>query len=304
MQNELRESIDSNDWSIISTVETSSKDCYLCPSSEDETEEKFSIKDEKGRWLVRSIVDPYPITHPSKFKLKNKDGIFKKYTSHGWSEIIIENRDHTKELHELTSEEIKNILLAYIDRIKSMRERENVEFIGLTKDNLKVEFEHTHSRIFTMPVIPEIIKEKINNFNDYKFKKENCFYCDLIEKEKNSPRRIFDNKSFIVFSPFSQRNDYEIWILPKKHHTCLTKLNEFEIFTLAETIKNILTRMKIALKPFKYSMIFYLKPNKNDDFHFHISIFQKRLSSSLKEGYGIGLCRLSPENIAKILRGK
>lgn len=304
MQNELRKSYESKYWSLISTVEPSKNGCYLCPASEEKTEETFSVKDSKGKWLVRSIIDPYPFTHPSMFKLKEKDDILKKYTSHGWSEIIIEHREHTKELQELSSEEIKNILLVYIDRIKSMKDRENVELIGIIKDNMKMDFEHSNSKIFTLPILPDIIKNKMDNFNDYKFKNETCFYCDLIEKEKSSPRFIFENKSFVVISPYNQENNYEVTIFPKEHHTCLTDLNEFEIFTLAETIKNVLTRMKIVISPFKYSMVFYIKPCKNEDFHFHIKIFQKTIQHSLKEGYDINLCKLSPESIAKILRGK
>ena len=305
MQNEIRKSFDSEGLSLISTIDTTiSNNCLLCPSMEEKIEETFSIKDNKGKWISKSIVDPYPFTHPSIFKLKDEGTIFKKYTSHGWSELVIESREHTKELHELTSEEIKNVILVYIDRIKSMREKDNVELIGVIKDNLKNEFEHSHSRIFTLPILPELIKNKVNNFNDYKFKNEKCFYCDLIEKEIKSPRLIFENKTFAVIAPFYQNNNYDVWILPKKHYSCLSDLNEFEIFNLAETIKNILTRMSVVISPFKYSIVFHLKPNNVEDFHFHINIFQKTIQSSLKDGYGVNLCKLTPENIAKILRGK
>ncbi|MCD6575867.1 MAG: hypothetical protein J7K73_01765 [Nanoarchaeota archaeon] len=303
MQNELRKSYDINEWSILSEIEPSAVGCALCPGSEEKTEETFKIEDKKGKWLVRSIVDPYPLTHPTKFKVKEKERIFNTINAHGWSEVVVETRDHTKELHELPSEEIKNVLKVYAARVKELRNRENVEFIGIIKDNLHLEFEHAYSKIFTLPILPEQIKEKINAFNDYQFKTEKCIYCDIIKKEAKGPRHILENDSFIAFAPFSPSENFEVWIIPKKHYTCISELNDFEIFTLAETIKNILTRLSVAINPFKYGMVFYLRPNKEKDFHFHIKIFQKTLHPTIKEGYGINLCKISPENIAKILRG-
>ncbi len=303
MQNEIRKSYDANEWSLVSPIEPSSVGCALCPVSEEKTKETYRIEDKKGNWIVRSIVDPYPLTHPSMFKLK-ENGFFKSFSAHGWSEIVVETRDHTKELHELTSEEIKDVLLIYINRVKYLRSLEKVEFVGIIKDNLHLDFDHSYSRVFTLPIIPEYTKMKMALFNDYFFKNEKCMYCDIIKNEKESPRFIFENESFVVFVPFSPKNNYEVWIIPKKHYACISELNEFETFTLAETIKNILTRLSIVITPFRYGIAFHLKPNNEKDFHFHIEIFQKTFHPTLKEGYGMNLCKITPENIAKILRGK
>lgn len=302
MQNELRKSYDLNSWALMSPIEPSAVGCPLCPAPEDKTETTFSINNDKGKWITRSIVDPYPYTHPSMFKLKEDAPLFESFSAHGWSEIVVETREHTKELHELTSEEIKNVLTIYKTRIKELRKRENVEFVGILKDNLHTEFVHSYSRIFTLPILPNTTKSKITRFNDYQFKNERCIYCDILKKE--SSRVVFQNNDFAVFTPFSPTNNFEVWIMPKKHRACISELEDYEIFNLAETIKNILTRMSVALEPFRYSMVFHLKANHEKDFHFHIQIFQKTIRSSLKEGYDINLCKLSPESVAKILRGK
>ena len=126
----------------------------------------------------------------------------------------------------------------------------------------------------------------------------------MIEKEAKSPRFVFDNEHFVCIIPFSQDMEYETWILPKKHHKSITELNEFEVFTLAETIKNTLMRLSAAIKPLNYSMYFYLKPTKEKDFHFHVVVNQKTLHTTISEGYGISLNRTSPEEVSKILKGK
>lgn len=303
MQNEMRKCLDSNEWSIISQIEPSLQNCILCPGQEAKTEEIYSIKDNRGRWLVRSIVDPYPFTHPSVFKGKG-NGFLTSFNAHGWSELIVETREHTKELHELTTEEISKVLLIYQKRISELIGKENVEFIGIVKDNLKLEFEHSYSKIFTLPILPKLIREKLNAFSDFMYKNEKCLYCEIVEREKKSPRFVFENESFVAIVPFSQRNIYSTWIIPKAHRQSIVNLTKIELFHLSEMIKNLLKRFSIVLSPFKYSIVFYIKPKNEEDFHFHIEIFQKTINPSIKDGYGINLFRFSPESIAKILRGK
>lgn len=314
MQNELRKSYDSEDETVISEIVPSSIGCMLCPNIElpdsmvpeqkERLEETYRIES-KGKnavWLVRSVIDPYPITHPTMFKPKENSEIHQSYSAHGWSEVVVETREHNKELHELTSDEIKNVLLVYINRIKALREKENVAHVCIIKDNLRNEFNHSYSKIITLPIIPEKSKEKIKHFNDFHFKHDECLYCDIIKKERASPRCVFENESFIVITPYVQNLPYEVMILPKKHYTCLSEINEFEIFTLAETIKNILTRLSKEINPLRYSMFFHLRPNQEKDFHFHVEIGQKTLHPTLKEGYGINLSKLTPEDTAKMLK--
>ena len=313
MQNELRKSYDSEDETIISPIAPSSVGCILCPQLEmpdsiapkERLEETYRIesKGKNGVWLCRSIVDPYPVTHPTMFKPKENSDILQSYAAHGWSEVVIETRDHQKELHELSSEEIKNVLTIYAHRIKELRKKENVAHVCVIKDNIHSEFNHSYSKIITLPIVPRKTKEKMTKFNDYHYKHDDCLYCDILKKEKLTSRNILENEQFIVLATYAQDMPYEVIILPKKHYTCLSEMNEFEIFTLAETLKNILTRMSAVVNPLKYSMSFHLRPNQEKDFHFHISVGQKTLRPTLNEGYGINLSKISSEDTAKMLKG-
>lgn len=307
MQNELRKSYDTEDWLLLASHEPSSVGCALCPGSEDKTQETFSITDPEsktGAWLCRSIIDPYPMTHPMAFKLSRSENNLQSYKAHGWSEIVIETRNHTKEFHELTIDEIKAVLQVYADRSKELGKKDGVEQVCIAKDNQRIDFDHSHSKIFTLPVVPKEMKEKMEKFNDYQYKNESCLYCNMIKVEKNSPRFIFENDHFLCFVPFVTKQEYELVVAPKKHYTDIHELNEFELFTLAETLKNALTRLSVAAKPLKYWMVFYIKPNKEKDFHFHIGIGTRSAYSTVGEGYGLHVHRVTPEDIAKILKGK
>ena len=202
MQNKLRKGYDSESWSLISTIIPSSVGCKLCPGSDDRVEETFRIENGKGAWTCKSIVDPYPLTHPSIFKFEGNGELFQSFNAHGWSEVVVETKDHVKELHELTAEEIKNILLVYINRINELKKRENVEQICIFKDNLRLEFEHSYSKIVTLPIITKKIKEKLDKFNDFRFKHEECLYCNLIKSKGLGSRTILENDHFVCLVPY------------------------------------------------------------------------------------------------------
>lgn len=308
MQNEIRKGPDSENWSLISSIAPSSVGCLLCPNTEfpgteSKVEETFRIADKSGAWICRSIVDPYPITHPISKKIKDSDEFYQTYYGHGWSEVIAECRDHNKEFHEFSSEEIKHVFMVYINRIKELTKKEGAEQVCIVKDNLRTDFNHSHSRIFTLPLVPNKIKEKMQKFSDYQYKNQECIYCNLIKKESSGRRTIFENENFIAIVPFAQELSGQIEIFPKKHYSCLSNLNEVEVFNLAELVKHLLGRMSVVYKPLKYGVYFVLKPVKEKDFHFHIGIAQKSFHDTISEGYGLSFHKFSSEDTAKLIRG-
>jgi UDPglucose--hexose-1-phosphate uridylyltransferase len=238
------------------------------------------------------------------FKSNQGDEMFQSFKAHGWSEIVVETRNHTKELHELSVDEIKAVLQVYADRTSELNKKEGVEQVCIIKDNQRSEFDHSYSKVFTLPIVPKKMKEKMEKLNDYRYKHDSCLYCDIIKKEKNSPRVIFENDHFICFVPFAPEHEYELMIIPKKHYSEMHDMNDFEMFTLAETIKSSILRLSAAIKPLRYCMAFYLKPKNEKDFHFHITIVPKQQRSSIGESYWLDLHKNTPEDIAKILKGK
>jgi len=308
MQNEIRKAIDSDNETIISEIIPSSVGCILCPKNElpdiknvdEKIEETYRIESTNGQWLCRSITDPYPLTHPTIFKLKEDGPLKKSYNAHGWSEVVIETREHEKAFEDLNVEEIKNVLVIYINRIKELRKRESVAEICIIKDNLNIDFNHTHSRIITLPLVSKRTREKVRKFDEFFLKYNECLYCELIKNDKQ--RKILENELFESIAPYTPCNKGEVWILPKKHIRCISELNDFEIFSLSEIIKIILTRMRGIFNPFKYTMAYYLIPTNQKDFHFHIALSLKAYPHPLKEWYDFNTCKESPELIVKLLR--
>jgi UDPglucose--hexose-1-phosphate uridylyltransferase len=100
-------------------------------------------------------------------------------------------------------------------------------------------------------------------------KYKSCPYCDIIKKEEKSDRMIFANESFIAFTTFAPRFNYEVMIFPKKHFRNMNELDEKKFDELAEVFQKILKKLGEVDAPYNYFL--HYAP-KGEDLHFHFEI--------------------------------
>ncbi len=69
------------------------------------------------------------------------------------------------------------------------------------------------------PITPKRVKEELIGAQRYYELKERCIFCDIINQELESGKRIiYQNESFIAINPFASRFPFETWILPTNHN--------------------------------------------------------------------------------------
>ncbi len=294
MKNELRRDYFLDKWVLYSPITgTKHGKCMLC----EETKPIFFVNSrgkQREPWQVKVIEDPYPPTHPSKFKLEGLGTFFSKAPAHGYSEIVIETPKH-KPFHELTTNQINLCFYVYKKRIEELKTRDKVESVVVEK----AYFDHSFTRIFTLPKVPDKLKDELMEYNAYYKRKEECMFCNLIKQEKEE-RKVYESKEFVVLAPYASLSPYETWILPKKHIQRFTMLNDNQLYELAEILRN-LTR-KLAKLNLDYNFTFHESPvaQKMQDFHFHIELYPTWLQKSRN----ITINRIFPERAASDLRFK
>jgi UDPglucose--hexose-1-phosphate uridylyltransferase len=65
---------------------------------------------------------------------------------------------------------------------------------------------HSHSQVIATPIIPKLVKEKLDGAKSYYDYKERCIFCDMIRQELASPERVIEeSRHFLVFTPFAPR---------------------------------------------------------------------------------------------------
>ena len=124
---------------------------------------------------------------------------------------------------------------------------------------------HPHSQITALPFVPKIIKSE---------SKKSCIFCEIVKHERESQRKVYENKTFVVISPYAARFPYELWFLPKRHIRDITNMDENEKYGLADCIHKIFPAMERLMGNFPYNWAFHQAP-KGKDFHFHLELYPR-----------------------------
>ena len=223
--------------------------------------------------------------------------------AYGTQEVIIETPNHTKELGQLTEEEVEQVLKMYARRTDAISEDPRIEYILCFKNQgskAGASIVHAHSQIFATDILPPDIHEELGLAQAYKIEHGTCPYCDIIAKEMKSERKIFEDKFIAAFAPYASEYHYEAWIFPKRHLDNITKLDDNELKSFAKVLKTILLKLEKLDLSFNY---FLHQVVSNKDQHFYLKI-QPRDSiwAGIELGSGLVINSVPPEEAAAFYR--
>lgn len=277
--------------------------CYFCPGNESITPPEITRIEKDGKWKARVF--------PNKFAAVSKDGdpqiqTHNKYytfaSAYGSHEIIAETPDHEKTLANLSEADMEDIFRLYAGRIAVLSKEPNIKYVSVFKNYGKdagASIVHSHSQIISLNMVPPQIFDMVKAVKTYP---DCCPYCEVIENEKRSDRRCFENDSFIAFTPYASRFHYEIWVFPKQHITDFECFDDKKFADLSSIMKKILEKLDSINTP--YNILVNYSP-KGEDLHFHIEV-TPRLSifAGFEFESSITINSVSPELAAKFYRGE
>jgi UDPglucose--hexose-1-phosphate uridylyltransferase len=293
--------------------------CPLCPtrSSKIETEipagdydivvfenkfPTFSRKQEKLDFFAPAIGSELPY-------------IIKK--SRGICEVVCYNSGHDLFLEDMPLENIGNLIRVWMDRYAELGSKKYIKYVLIFENKGKeigVTLSHPHGQIYAFSYIPPVAKVELNSSKKFYQKNMECLHCNIIMKEKEDKKRIvIENKSFIAFIPFYARWPYEVHIYPLRHIENISMLEDFEINSLANIIKELIKKYN-GLFNFRmpYVMVIHQAPTDNKRYpyyHFHFEFYPPyRTNNKLKYmagcelGAGTFINDTLPEEKAEDLR--
>ncbi|MBN1502970.1 galactose-1-phosphate uridylyltransferase [Candidatus Woesearchaeota archaeon] len=278
--------------------------CYFCPGKEDLTPPEtgrvqIETKGMKG-WCIRYFPNKYPAVMQEGNSIIKTDNEFFTYADAvGMHEVIVETPEHEKELADLSVQHIARVLEVYKERIEMLSKLPDIKYVAVFKNSGReagTSLVHSHSQIIAYNLIPPIITEKEQACR----KSNSCPYCKMLNIEKNSYRRCYENEHFLSFTPYASRFPMEVWMLPKRHVLSIAELSGPEMTALAEMLKRILLKLKDLNAPYNYYLQYGL-----EKMHFHIEILP-RLSTLAGFEFSTGtiINTLTPEEAAGFYRNE
>ena len=301
------------EWIIISNIREKRpwhpKDyCPFCPGSKEVDKYTSAI----------IIPNKYPAlsTNPPRPTLHN---FYVTAPAIGECKVVIETPRHDiEDIDELELKEIYEFLLILKrEMINAMKKPWAKYFLFFRNKGreIGVSLTHPHSQIYILPFIPSKIEREINSFQEYWSKNKKCLLCSIIDVEKNDRiRLIYENKYWISFLPFYAHWPYEVHIVPKRHVTLYTELENEELYELGDVLKIIISSMNMLFKKsMPYVLVLHQAPidNKYNYYHLHIEIYGMlreigalKYAAGIEQGGGNFTYDGIPEEHAKQLKDK
>ncbi len=271
-------------------------------------------------WKVRVVPNKYPaLSHEGELDYQGL-GMFDLMNGIGAHEVVIENPDQNWDLPEAQISELEDVLKAYITRIIALQQDERLRYVLVFRNKgiaAGATIAHPHSQIIAVPIVPLIVKEKLNAAREYYNRKSRCVFTDIVRQELAMGDRIVEeNEHFVVLCPFAARFPFEMQIHPRRQSHDFTTLREDELEALADTLRRTLRRIKKTLNDPPYNLMLHNTPNLrpqpgrpdywgtiSQDYQWHIDILPRLTRvAGFEWGTGFYINPVAPEQAAQFLR--
>lgn len=290
--------------------------CPFCEGNEDKTPPEIRVIRAPGTepntkgWRIRVVSNKFPALKIEGELNKRARGIYDIMSGIGAHEVFIETPDHGKTISTLPFEHMRDLIYTYRERMNDLEKDYRFKFILIFRNSGQAagaSLRHPHSQLIATPTIPKRIIEEIEGFRRYLDFKDRCVFCDMIDEELTSQKRIVcENEHFVSFEPFASRFPFETWILPKTHQASFKSLKDENLAELAEVFQDTIKRLDKSLDFPPYNYVLHTNPVNTEidyNYHWHFEIIPRLTHvAGFEWGTGFYINPTPPEQAAEFLR--
>lgn len=230
------------------------------------------------------VKNDFPAIHDSSLDLKSDstdlNELYKVSLARGGCYVAIYTHEHDKRWDQLSDSQKLDVINLWADSTLHLKENNEINFVQIFENiGPKNSMTHPHGQIYSLSEVPpKVDQELTNSYNFHKRTGANLF-SQILETEISSKYRIvYENKSFIAFSPPGAEWPYQIRVLPKRHVLWIFELNNEERKDFAE----IITKIRIGLtklfnENYKPTIMMTLQQAPFDDKYNYKEIYGMRM---------------------------
>lgn len=325
---ELRHNAATRDWVVIATeraqrpdqfrnhhrkreLPARDPDCPFCPGNEEMTPpETWAVRDAQGAWQVRAVPNKFAAFAMKGSRQRRAQGLLLSLDGVGAHEVIIESPRHDQTIGTLPCSQLELVLRCYRERLCALVEDPRIELVTIFRNHGEragTSLIHPHSQLIATPVVPPYVRERMDTARAYYDQWGACLYCDMINQELGVRERLVtQNEQFVCFAPHASRQPFEMWVVPRRHHSSFGMVSDEELAGLACVLGEALARLYVGLQDPDYNYMIHTAPYAELDvrhYHWHLQVLP-RLSTpaGFELGSGIYITTAYPEQTAEYLR--
>ncbi len=290
--------------------------CPLCPGNENTTPPEVlsygrtSDKPNTPGWTLRVVPNKYPALVIEGELGKAGEGLYDKMNGIGAHEVLIDTPSHQEIFTHLPVERLTQVFWAFRDRLNDLSRDPRFRYVMVFKNYGRAagaSLEHSHSQLVALPILPRMIVSELEGSLSYYKYKERCIFCDIIRQEIAQDLRVVcQNDHFITITPWAPRSPFEMWILPKKHASSYTAMDDEQFKGLAAIFSETMRRLDACIPNVPYNFVLHGAPLRSqplEHFHWHFEIMPKLTTmAGFEWGSGFYINPTPPEEAAKFLK--
>ena len=218
-------------------------DCPFCPGNERETPpETWRLPGPRGTWRARAFANRFPIVESER----------------GRHEVIVESPHHDWDLATGSEQGVRRVLRAYRARYLAMRSLRPSLVVLFRNHGLAAgtSLEHPHSQVVALPIVPALIRRRLEVARQQFDETGNCLYEEMLERAIAEDERIVRaSERYAAFVPYAASVPFETWISPRRHQSSFGALSDEGLGELAGLLWAVLRGLRQALNDPPYNLV-------------------------------------------------
>jgi UDPglucose--hexose-1-phosphate uridylyltransferase len=285
-------------------------DCPFCPGNEKTGGEETYRLGSDSAWRVRSIYNKFPALSHLASCDRFTEGPEKHMTGFGIHEVLIEHPDHNTCMALMDPSAVEDIFRAYRDRYIYIRRNDEIKSIIIFKNHGPAagsSQEHPHSQIVATPVVPHIMRSRIEGMAEHYDVTGKCMMCGMLEHElKDKKRIVLETEHFVSHVPYAAAAPFVTSIVPRRHSSSFDEISDAELKDLAGSVRQTLSKLYYGLDnpDFNYTIRSVpVREKWNEAAHWFISVMPRLTQpAGFELGSGMFINVAIPEESAAFLR--
>lgn len=219
--------------------------CPLCPSTGENLtevpEEDFeivvfdnkspSLRPPDGDWALPDMAGPDTDTG----------------SAAGKCEVICFTADHGQSFKDLSTERIRVLLEAWMDRTRELSKEKFIHHIAPFEnrgEEVGVTLAHPHGQIYAYSYIPPKVSRMLEVAKKHKERTGKVLFDEIVAREiRDEERIVAENKHWVAYVPYAARYSFEIHVAPKVSVADLSELTPEVADAYPAIAKEVLQRL-------------------------------------------------------------
>ena len=219
--------------------------CPLCPSTAENLtevpEDNFevvvfdnkspSLRPPQGDWALPDMTGPDTDTG----------------SAAGKCEVICFTADHGQSFKDLSTERIRVLLEAWMDRTRELSQEKFIAHITAFEnrgEEVGVTLAHPHGQIYAYSYIPPKVSRMLEVAQKHKERTGKVLFDEIVAREiKDEERIVAQNKHWVAYVPYAARYSFEIHLAPKVSVADLSELTTDVADAYPAIAKEVLQRL-------------------------------------------------------------